>query len=163
MSAAKPFAFTGGHFLVCMVVFFAIDIAINVGFIVRSVQTFPGEVAADPYEAGVEYDKTLAREAVERKLGWQATVGDTVATAKGESIEVRWTDQTGRPLSGLAVTGLLRRPATEQQNTSLRFIQTGPGVYRAVARVAPGAWDLDVTAANGRGDQRTAGRRLIWR
>ena len=70
MSAAKTFQFTGWHFLACLVVFFGIDLAVNVGFIVQSVQTFPGEVADDAYEAGVAYDATLAREAIERKLGW---------------------------------------------------------------------------------------------
>lgn len=164
MSPAKPFRFTGWHFLACLVVFFGIDIAINVGFIVQSVRTFPGEVADDPYEAGVAYDKTLAREAIERKLGWLASVDAAAAAdAKGEVINARWTDKDGHRLTGLAVTGLLRRPATEQDNVTLRFAEVAPGQYRAVASVAPGAWDLDLTAANGRGDQRTAGRRLIWR
>ena len=163
MSAATPFRFTGWHFLACMTVFFGIDIAINVAFIVRAVQTFPGEVADDPYEAGVAYDQTLAREAVEQKLGWLAIVDDAGPTGRGEAITARWNDKSGRPLSGLTVTGLLRRPATEQENTPIRFTEVAPGAYRAVAHVAPGAWDLDVTATNRRGDQRTADRRLIWR
>ena len=162
-TTAKPFRFTGWHFLACMVAFFAADIAVNVGFIVQSVKTFPGEVAADPYEAGITYDHTLAREAVERKLGWQATVGHTAVPGRGEAIDVRWTDQAGRPLAGLAVTGMLQRPATEQQNTPLRFAEVAPGAYRAIAPVAPGAWDVSLTAADRQGHQRTADRRLIWR
>lgn len=163
MNPSKPFRFTGWHFLACMIVFFGIDIAINVGFVVQSIRTFPGEVADDPYEAGVAYDHTLAREAVEQKLGWLASVGSAATGGKGEAILARWTDRSGRPLSGLTVTGLLRRPATEQEDSSLRFTEIAPGAYRAVAAVAPGAWDLDVTAADSRGDQRTAERRLIWR
>ncbi len=162
MSPAKPFRFTGWHFLACLVVFFGIDIAVNVGFIVQSVRTFPGEVAADPYEAGVAYDKTLAREAVERQLGWQANV-DNASAVDGEAIVARWTDKAGRPLSGLTVTGLLQRPATEQENTPLRFAEVAPGTYRAIAAVPAGAWDIDITAADGRGGARTAGRRLVWR
>jgi len=163
MNPAKPFRFTGWHFLACIVVFFGIDIAINVGFIVQAVRTFPGEVADDPYEAGVAYDKTLAREATERKLGWLASVDAASAGGKGETLSARWTDKDGHRLPGLVVTGLLRRPATEQDNVVLRFAEVSPGEYRAIAAVAPGAWDLDLTAANGRGDQRTAERRLIWR
>ena len=163
MSAAKTFQFTGWHFLACLVVFFGIDLAVNVGFIVQSVQTFPGEVADDAYEAGVAYDATLAREAIERKLGWLASIEPPQAAAGGEAITVRWTDRTGRPLPGLAVSGLLRRPATEVQNLVLRFREVVPGTYRAVAAVAPGAWDLEVTGDNGHGDHRTADRRLIWR
>src|SRR5471032_220657 len=123
MNPAKPFRFTGWHFLACLVLFFGIDIAVNVGFIVQSVRTFPGEVANDPYEAGIEYDHTLARKAVERRLGWLASVDNVAAIGKGEAINARWTDKAGRPLSGLAVTGLLRRPATEQENLPLHFAE----------------------------------------
>lgn len=163
MTTASPFRFTGWHFLACMGLFFGIDIAVNIAFIVRAVQTFPGEVADDPYEAGVAYDQTLAREAAERKLGWTAVIEDGGHGPKGEAISVRWSDRTGQPLSGLSVTGLLRRPATERKNTTIRFVETAPGAYRAVTAVAPGAWDVDVTAANRAGQQRTADRRLIWR
>ncbi len=163
MSTAKPFVFTGWHFLACMLVFFGVDIAVNVAFIVRSVQTFPGEVANDAYEAGVAYDQTLTREAKEEKLGWQASIDVSGPTTKGEAISAHWTDRSGRPLSGLIVTGLLRRPATENGNATLRFTEVAPGAYRAIAAVAPGAWDLDLTAANLQGDKRTADRRLIWR
>jgi nitrogen fixation protein FixH len=163
MSTATSFRFTGWHFLACMVVFFGIDIAVNVAFIVRAVQTFPGEVADDPYEAGVAYDQTLAQEAIEQKLGWMAVINDAGHAPQGEAISVHWTDRAGRPLSGLTVTGLLRRPATEQENTPVRFRETAPGAYRTVAAVPSGAWDLDVTAANRKGDKRTAERRLIWR
>jgi nitrogen fixation protein FixH len=163
MNPAKPFRFTGWHFLTCMVVFFGIDIAINVGFIVQSVRTFPGEVADDPYEAGIAYDHTLAREAVEARLGWTAALETPLAAPGGEALTARWSDKAGRPLTGLAVTGLLRRPATEQDNVTLRFTEVSAGAYRAIAPVTSGAWDLDLTAANHRGDQRTAERRLIWR
>ena len=163
MSPAKPFRFTGWHFLACMVVFFGIDIAVNVGFIVQSVRTFPGQVANDPYEAGVAYDRTLAREAVERQLGWLASVEAAPAGGGGAAITVRWTDKSGRALVGLTVTGLLQRPATEQENTPLRFAEVAPGTYRAIAAVPTGAWDIDVTAVDSRGNQRTAGRRLLWR
>ena len=163
MSTATTFRFTGWHFLACMVVFFGIDVAVNVAFILRAVQTFPGEVADDPYEAGVAYDQTLARLAVEQKLGWTAVINDAGHAPRGEAISVRWSDKSGQPLSGLTVTGLLRRPATEQDNTPVRFAEIAPGSYRSVAAVAPGAWDLDVTAVNRRGDRRTADRRLVWR
>lgn len=163
MGPAKPFRFTGWHFLACLVVFFGVDIAVNVGFIVQSVRTFPGQVAGDPYEAGVAYDKTLAREAVERQLGWQASIDAAPTGGRAEAITVRWTDKSGHALSGLTVSGLLQRPATEQENAVLRFAEVAPGTYRAFAAAPAGAWDIDVTADNGRGDQRTAGRRLLWR
>ncbi|HEY2659923.1 MAG TPA: FixH family protein [Caulobacteraceae bacterium] len=163
MSAKRPFRLTGWHVLGGLVLFFGGDIAINVGFIIAAVHSFPGEVASDPYEAGVAYDRTLAQEAKERRLGWLATVEKVAPDAHGEAIVVRWTDGSGRLLSGLNVTGAMHRPATERQDASLTFAETSPGLYRAVAQTGPGAWDVAVTAADRRGAQRTAERRLIWR
>ncbi len=163
MSAKTPFRLTGWHVLAVFLLFFGGDIAINVGFIVAAVHTFPGEVASDPYEAGVTYDRTLAQEARERQLGWLATVETVTPTRQGAAIVVRWTDASGRLLSGLNVTGAMHRPATEQQDASLTFAETSPGLYRAVAHGEPGAWDVAMTAQDRRGAQRTAERRLIWR
>ncbi|QUD87536.1 FixH family protein [Phenylobacterium montanum] len=163
MSAAKPFRLTGWHVLGLFVLFFGTDIAINTGFIVYAVKTFPGEVAGEPYEAGIAYNKTLAEQAAEAKLGWAARVETPAPAGRGEAILVRWADKDGRPLTRLTVTGDIKRPATEAQNLNLRFAETEPGLYRAVAPAAPGAWDLSVTAANGQGEKRTAERRLIWR
>ena len=163
MSATKPFRLTGWHVLGMFVLFFGTDIAINTVFIVKAVRTFPGEVAGEPYEAGVAFNKTLAERAVESRLGWAAKVEQITPAGHGEAIIVRWADKDGRPLTRLSVTGDIKRPATERQNVSLQFAETEPGLYRAVASAAPGAWDLSVTAADGRGDRRTAERRLTWR
>ena len=143
MSTATSFRFTGWHFLACMVVFFGIDIAVNVAFIVRAVQTFPGEVADDPYEAEVAYDQTLAQEAIEQKLGWMAVINDAGHAPQGEAISVHWTDRAGRPLSGLTVTGLrARRPPSRKIHRSAsakrRRAPIGPWPPFRPARVGPG-------------------------
>lgn len=163
MSATKSFRLTGWHVLGCMILFFGTDIAINIGFIVQAVHTFPGEVASDPYEAGVAYNRTLAQDAAEARLGWTATIVAARPSDRGEKITVRWTDRSGRLLSGLRVSGAMSRPATERQNAALTFAEVSPGSYEAVAAAAPGAWDVSVTAANRLGERRTADRRLIWR
>ncbi len=163
MGATKPFRLTGWHVLGMLVLFFGVDIAINVTYILYAVRTFPGEVASEPYEAGIAYNRTLAQESAEAKLGWRATIEQVAPAAHGEAIVVRWTDKSGRLLSGLNVTGSMGRPATERQNASLSFSETAPGTYRAVAATAPGAWDVSVSAADRHGERRTAERRLIWR
>ncbi|MDR3508749.1 MAG: FixH family protein [Caulobacteraceae bacterium] len=163
MSATKSFQLNGWHVLAGLSLFFGADIAINVGYVVAAVHTFPGEVASEPYEAGVAYNRTLAQEDAERKLGWQATIEQVAPAVHGEAITVRWTDRSGRLLTGLNVKGVMRRPATEKLNTDLTFNEISPGTYRAVASAAPGGWDVSVTAMDHHGQQRTADRRLVWR
>ena len=163
MSATDSFRLTGWHVLAGMLLFFGADIAINVGYIVEAVHTFPGEVAAEPYEAGIAYNKHLAQEAVEAKLGWVATVDAPAAAANGEAITVLWRDRNGQPLTGLKVTALLTRPATEKQNVQIQFVEAEPGVYRAIAVAGTGAWDMSMTARDAKGAERTAERRLVWR
>jgi nitrogen fixation protein FixH len=75
---------------------------------------------------------------------------------------VRWSDATAGPLNGAIVTGKIVRPATQTQSHDLVFIQTAPGLYVAKVKAAPGAWDLSVTAADHRGEHRTAERRVVW-
>jgi len=163
MGLTKPFRLTGWHVLGMFLLFFGADIAINTAYIVWAVHSFPGEVASEPYEAGLAYNRALAQQSAEAKLGWRATIEQVAPAAHGEAIVVRWTDRAGRLLSGLNVSGSMSRPATGRDNASLAFAETGPGVYRAVAATAPGAWDVSVTAADRHGERRTAERRLIWR
>ena len=68
-------------------------------------------------------------------------------------------DAKGQPVSGLELTGLLRRPATEAGEHPLKFAEAAPGRYRAPAKPAAGAWDVHVQS---QGQVFQAERRLTW-
>ena len=73
-TAPRPgFRFTGWHFLAIIVGFFAIVVAVDSGFVVMAVKTFPGEVSATPYEDGLAYDRSYAQLRAQERLGWRAT------------------------------------------------------------------------------------------
>ncbi len=148
-------AITGWHVLIGVVLFFAVVIGVDVFFMVKAYSTFSGEVASNPYEAGLAFNRTLALRQREEALGWSATV----ATPKPGVVALRMLDKAGQPLSALSLTGTLERPATETGRQVLNFMPTGAGWYQAAAKLE-GAWDLRATARNGK-DQFEIETRLV--
>lgn len=134
---------TGWHVLIGVVLFFATVITVDIVFMVQAYRTFSGEVASNPYEAGLTFNRTLAQRQKEAALGWSASV----ETTAGKTIVVTVVDRTGKPLDGLSLTGVLERPATEAGRQALNFRSLGGGRYEAMAQL-DGAWDLRATARN---------------
>ena len=150
MSAAtqKAFRLTGWHVLAGLVVFFAIIIAFDSWFASLAVRTFSGEVASNPYEAGIAFNKTLAKRQAEQALGWSVEA-DSSDPAR---LVLSWTDRDGAPLDGLTISATLTRPATESGVQTVTFVSQGEGRYVAdLTRLAAGGWDLAATATNAEG------------
>ncbi len=139
--ASRKGQITGWHVLIGVVAFFALVIAVDVVFMVLAYRSFSGQVASNPYEAGLAFNQTLAQRQREASLGWSAAV----ETEQGKAVVVRVLDRAGQPLERLSLTGSLERPATETGKQSLDFKPLGDGRYRATARL-DGAWDLRAVA-----------------
>lgn len=134
---------TGWHVLIGVVLFFATIIAVDIVFMVQAYRTFSGEVASNPYEAGLAFNRTLAQREKEAALGWSASV----ETPEGKTVVVKVADRDDKPLDGLSLTGVLERPATENGRQTLNFRSLGGGRYQSAAQL-DGAWDLRATARN---------------
>jgi nitrogen fixation protein FixH len=159
IAAPTPAGFVvrGWHVLAAVTAFFAIVIGFDVAFAVMAYRSAPGESAANPYEAGLAYEKILDERAREARLGWRATLA-----REGDAVVIDVVDSAGAPLSGLTVEGFLSRPATEKGRQAVSLAETAPGVYRLAPRRRSGAWDLAVTARD-RGEGRLEiARRLLW-
>ena len=152
-NTVKPI--TGRHVLIAVVLFFGVVIGVDTLFMIKAYGTFSGEVASNPYEAGLAFNKTLALRQREAALGWTATV----LKVDDDTVVVRLVDKTGAPLDQLSLTGVLERPATEIRRQTLDFKPLGDGRYQARARL-DGAWDLRATARNSR-DQFELETRLV--
>lgn len=155
--STPPFQIKGWHVLAIFVAFFGVVIAVNTGFVVMSVKTFPGEVSVTPYEDGLLYNKTLAQQTAQAKLGWRA-----IAAADPQGVALEMLDRDGAPVRGLTIAGKLERPATEAGRRMLAFRETAPGRYVAAAGGLTGAWDLTATARAKAGETFVAERRLTW-
>jgi len=154
----KPFRITGLHVLVGMIVFFSIIIGLDVFFVTLAYRSFSGEVASNPYEAGLAFNQKLEAERRQAALGWTVTMGQDGA----EGLVITARDRDQNPLSGLKVEATLERPATIKGRRDLVFRDLGQGRYQAVAPGLEGAWDLRARI-QGKGDARfEAERRMIW-
>jgi len=151
------FRLTGWHVLAIVTGFFAVVVAVDTGFVVMAVKTFPGEVSATPYEDGLAYNRAYRQLRAQERLGWRAT-----AAADPGAVAVEMRDRDGRPLTGLALTGDLQHPATEAGRLTLAFHETRAGRYVAHPGQLTGAWDLTAHALGPGGERFDAERRLTW-
>jgi nitrogen fixation protein FixH len=154
---AKPFRVTGWHVLTGVTAFFILVAGLDVWFATLAYRSFPGEDAKDPYEAGIAYNRTLARRAAEVRLGWVVT-DEKLA----DGVALRPLDAHGQPVTGLIVTAALVRPATEADRRLISLKEVSPGLYEARGLNLAGAWDMTATLKDGQGRQFEAERRLQW-
>lgn len=151
------FQIRGWHVLLMVVGFFGVVIAVDVTFMMAAYRSFPGQVSVTPYEDGLAYNKHMAQQRAQAALGWRAAV----ATASN-AVTVEVVDAKGAPVTGLKLTGLLSRPATEAGRIALTFAEAAPGRYAARAKPEAGAWDLSFNAQGQGGETLEAEKRLSW-
>lgn len=150
---------TGRGVLLWLGGFFGIIFATNAIFITEAVKTFRGEDEQLPYLQGVTYNQTLEHRAVQKKLGWHASIAAQRVSAGTIDVIVQLHRRDGSPETQVTMTGALRHPTDENRDRPLRFSEISAGVYRAeLAGVAPGNWDVLVSNQNGEPFQ--ASRRL---
>jgi nitrogen fixation protein FixH len=153
----KPFEVRGWHVLGGVSAFFAVVIAVDVAFLMLAYRTFPGQVSVTPYEDGLLYNRRIADLEAQDRLGWRAAVATTP-----RDVALIVMDRGGEPLTGLKVTGGLRRPATESGSVVLVFKEAEPGRYLAPISGLAGAWDFSARVEGPAGGRLTAERRLTW-
>ena len=142
------FRLTGKHALAIFVVFFAAIIAANVAFTFAAVKTFPGEEDQKPYFQGLHYNETLAERAQQESLGWRAVLVEAKRDHGGASFLLRITDESGKPIDGLALDGEIRRTTHDSEDSSIEWSPAGEGAYRGVARKAGrGLWEFRALAS----------------
>lgn len=161
--ARRPFELRGIHVLWIMLAFFGWIIAVNVAFSIVAVRTFPGEDERHSYLQGLHYNQILAQHERERALGWRTALGLHENSAGDVTVHLDVMDRDDHALSALAVSGVLRRPATSRDDRPLTFLPDPAGGYAATVGAIPeGEWIFHGVA--GSGDQKIdVVRRLTWR
>lgn len=156
LAPAPTFRITGWHVFIGMTLFFATVIGVDAWFITKAYSTFSGQVAKNPYEAGLAYNRQLADQARQASLGWTVNAG-----IDGSDLVVTASDKDGRPLDGLVVNLVLQRPATDAGKLTMALRPVGKGVYRLRNPAGAGAWDMNVTLTSPDGARFRAERRLV--
>lgn len=164
---------TGRHVLFGFIAFFGVIFAVNIVFLIFATRTFPGLATDEPFKRGLakDFNATLEAKALQAERGWQAGLSYGLheaglqetglqEDAKRAHITLIMQDADGRPLSGLDITGALRRGGVSE-DSPLTFAGTGSGTYEApVPRLAPGAWTVAIETSFWDGVPFTAEREL---
>jgi len=138
----------GKHVLMMMLAFFGTVILVNLVFVYFALDTWTGITTENAYTEGLQYNETIAARDAQRDLGWQAEVSLTVPADGSEQLAVTLRDRDGRPLSGLSVSGTLRRPTHEGYDQEVHLIEEAEGRYTAPLSVPlRGNWDLALSAS----------------
>lgn len=129
---------------------FLVVIAVNGALIFFAEKTFSGLETDNAYERGLDYNKALAAEAAQEKLGWQSQAAISDAADGRRTLNVRMSDRDGHPLSGLTLEAHLVRPSNDGMDVTLSPHAAGDGSYEAEFTLpAPGQWDLRLVAHRG--------------
>lgn len=152
--AMKPREFTGRHMLAITVAFFAVVVGVNLTLAYFANSTWSGLIVKNGYVASQAFNKDQQRARAQEAEGWKATL-----QRNDDGLRVSFTARDGSPLSYLEVTGILRRPATENLDLMLAFAETAPGLYTASAAPGFGVWDLEIGAK----DKAGSPFRKTWR
>lgn len=151
----------GWHVLAALLSAFGVVIAVNVGFAVVAVSTFPGEDVRRSYLQGVHYNDTLAERRTQADLGWAASA-DLVIVEGQRAVVVDLSDREGRALSGASLHGDLQWPTDAARDRALVFEAAGDGRYIArMSDLPPGRWRLRGRAQRN-GDALDFEAELIW-
>lgn len=139
---------------------FLVVFAVNGVMISFALSSFSGLASDRHYEDGLAWNRVLAEADRQAALGWTADARVARAPGQGREIVVRLTDRDGRPVTGAAVFGDLRRPAERAAPVLFDAVERTPGEYAAfVALPRGGNWELHVRAT--RGDDRLDRRRRL--
>lgn len=158
----KPFRLTGWHVLAMMVLFFGSISAVNAVMITLAVKSFPGEQQKKSYMQGLQYNEVLQARDAQDALGW------TIFSLDGESLPAHKTeirlqvmDAAGLPVQGLAISGMIGRPATDRQDRDVSFAEGENGIYTVtISGLEGGNWLLSAQGQAGSGEVLTMEKRL---
>lgn len=127
MQASK--GLRGVHVLWMTVGFFALIIAADTYFIVRAVNSFPGEQVRNSYVLGLDYNREVEERAKQAELGWIAEAG--LVQEDQTRLVVRLVDARRSPVTGLNMTATYFVAGGGREEHKLALVEGAAGEYLA--------------------------------
>ncbi len=141
---------TGRTVLFWMIGFFTVIFIANAIFLHLALSSFPGVVTETAYEDGLAYNDAIAASRAQAARDWSVSGALERAGETAARVEVVARDAGDAPLSGLAVTATLRRPASPEAPLVVVLQEGESGRYQAMVKdLAAGNWILDLEALGG--------------
>ncbi|SDL03837.1 FixH family protein [Paracoccus chinensis] len=128
---------TGRHVLAITLAAFGVIIAVNMVMAFKAVSTFPGLETPNSYVASQRFDRERAAQAA---LGWTVT-----PEYDGRELTLVVQDAQGNPARIRSLSATVGRPTHVREDQTPRFIYEN-GIFRAPLTLAPGIWNINVTA-----------------
>ena len=128
---------TGRHVLAITLAAFGVIIAVNMVMAFKAVSTFPGLETPNSYVASQRFDRERAAQAA---LGWIVT-----PEYDGRELTLVVQDAQGNPARIRSLSATVGRPTHVREDQTPRFIYEN-GIFRAPLTLAPGIWNINVTA-----------------
>ncbi|MFC0340168.1 FixH family protein [Paracoccus niistensis] len=128
---------TGRHVLAITLAAFGVIIAVNMVMAFKAVSTFPGLETPNSYVASQRFDRERAAQAA---LGWTVT-----PEYDGRELTLVVQDTQGNPARIRSLSATVGRPTHVREDQTPRFIYEN-GIFRAPLTLAPGIWNINVTA-----------------
>ncbi|MFO1169684.1 MAG: FixH family protein [Hyphomicrobiaceae bacterium] len=141
--ALTPRRIEGRHVLAIFLAFFGVMLAANGAFVYFALSTFGGVETEDAYRKGLDYNATLGEANAQASLGWQPALALDAASG---TLTLKVADKTGKPVTGLKITGVLMRPVTNVGDRKLDgFVEQAGGIYvERLDALVPGTWIADL-------------------
>lgn len=140
----SPRPFTGRHMATILIAFFGVVIAVNLVMARFAVGTFGGTVVDNSYVASQKFNGWLEQARAQEALGWETRIG--LDETRHALIEIA---HDGKPLAGVAASGIAAHPLGREPSIAMDFIATAPGRLRASRPLPAGRWQLHLTIAQG--------------
>ena len=142
---ATSFTLKGRHVLAMLLLFFGTVFAVNFYMARVAIQTFSGLEAEKPYQEGLKYNDVIAAARQQAERHW--TVDAKVEPQKdGVLLIVTQRDGAGVATSDLAMKAIFLHPADRRRDVAVDLVAAGNGVYRVLAPVSAGRWDVQIEA-----------------
>jgi len=150
MARPTPRPLSGRTVLLSLVGFFAVVIGANATLTVFAVQTLPGTEVSSSYKASLNYNAEIAAARSQEARHWNVAARIERDPDGRARVRVEARDANGAPATGLGFTAVLARPIDKRADRPIDLTERGSGIYRGeAADVAPGQWDLVLTAERG--------------
>ncbi|MDP3495591.1 MAG: FixH family protein [Hyphomonadaceae bacterium] len=149
MQASK--GLRGVHVLWMVIAFFAFIIGTDTYFIIRAVNTFPGEQVRNSYVLGLDYNREIEGRNRQAELGWKAEAG--VINDGRAALVVRFVDKAQSAVTGLDVRASYFVVGGGREDHVMLLAESAPGEYRVYLEDAhAGRAEFTITAARGDGE-----------
>jgi nitrogen fixation protein FixH len=141
LPAQKPL--TGRFVLIVTLAFFAVVIGVNVFMMHMAISTLPGTEVDSAYKASLAYQGEINAARDQDARDWKVDAKIERRPDGAAALRVEAHDRDGQPLTGMAFSGRLERPADQRDDKLITFAELQNGEYRGnLVGVAPGQWEL---------------------